>query len=221
MRYPYIVHCPRLTVHPLFKNLSTPPMVLEMGKGHPMFEEVKDLDTREFQLWLDQAMADAGTDWALASYLENREPVLSKYPQMRAEQRWYHLGLDIAVPLDTPLYAPLDGRVVESNYEPGDGNYGGHVLLAHEGPDFETFYSLYGHLNRQSLPQAGTAFKAGECFARIGDFLDNGNWFHHTHLQVITQKGLDQGWLSKGYCAASDLGEMEQLCPSPLALFTV
>ncbi len=58
----------------------------------------------------------------------------------------------------------------------------------------------------------------------IGDFHENGNWFYHTHLQVITQKGIDQGYLSKGYlskgyCAARDLAIMDSLCPSPLSLF--
>jgi hypothetical protein len=93
------------------------------------------------------------------------------------------------------------------------------VLLRHESPWFETFYSLYGHLGRESLPALGSHFAAGETFAAIGDFHENGNWFYHTHLQVITQKGLDQGYLSKGYCVAADLKIIDALCPSPIPLF--
>ena len=66
---------------------------------------------------------------------------------------------------------------------------------------------------------SAAAFSAGDAFAEIGDFHENGNWFYHTHLQVITQKGLDRGYLSKGYCAESDLKEMNELCPSPIPLF--
>ncbi len=91
----------------------------------------------------------------------------------------------------------------------------------HDSPHFETFYSFYGHLNKEKLPAAGTEFAAGEAFSYIGDFHENGNWFYHTHLQVITQKGLEQGFISKGYCAACDLAQMEDLCPSPLSLFRI
>ncbi len=159
--------------------------------------------------------------WGVSSYLENREIVLSPCPQMDEEKRFYHLGLDIIVPLDAPLHAPLDARVKESGYEAGEGNYGAHVLLMHESPDFETFYSFYGHLNKEKLPGVGTKFAAGEAFSYIGDFHENGNWFYHTHLQVITQKGLEQGYLYKGYSAAGDLAQMEDLCPSPLPLFKI
>ena len=44
--------------------------------------------------------------------------------------------------------------------------------------------------------------------------------FYHTHLQVITRKGYDEGWVSKGYCTARDLAVMDGICPSPLSLFT-
>jgi hypothetical protein len=65
----------------------------------------------------------------------------------------------------------------------------------------------------------GKRLAAGEAFAEIGDFHENGNWFHHTHLQVITAAGLARGYLSKGYCAEADLGEINALCPSPISLF--
>jgi hypothetical protein len=91
----------------------------------------------------------------------------------------------------------------------------------HESPYFETFYSFYGHLNREKLPAQGEKFKAGEVFSHIGDFHENGNWFYHTHLQIITQMGFEQGYLSKGYCAAADLPRMDGLCPSPLSFFRI
>jgi hypothetical protein len=109
--------------------------------------------------------------------------------------------------------------VAESGYESGEGNYGGFVLLAHSSPSFETFYSLYGHLCRDKLPMTGQTFSAGAAFAEIGDFHENGNWFYHTHIQVITAKGLERGYLSQGYCAAADLKEINDLCPSPIPLF--
>ena len=69
------------------------------------------------------------------------------------------------------------------------------------------------------MPEVGGSVFAGEVFAFIGDFHENGNWFHHTHIQVITVEGLAAGYMSKGYCAEKDLGRMNALCPSPMPLF--
>lgn len=220
MRYPYVAYSDTIEIQPLFCGLTKDPLVVDMSAGSPLYDEVDVMDQQAFQAWLDTAMKDRFT-WGVASYLEDRRTILSHYPQMRKEERYFHLGLDIIVDLGTPLHAPLDSVVQESAYEEGEGNYGGNVLLRHESPWFETFYSLYGHLNREKLPRPGTKFTAGEVFAWIGNFHENGNWFYHTHLQVITQKGLDQGWRSKGYCSAGDLVIMDKISPSPLSLFRV
>jgi len=220
MNYPYIAYSQNIDIQPIFNNLAGDPLVVDMSIHSTLFDTIDVRDQKGFQKFLDDDMKDRYT-WGVSSYLENREIVLSQCPQMVEEQRFYHLGLDIIVPLATPLHAPLDARVKESGYEEGEGNYGGHVLLMHESPCFDTFYSFYGHLNKERLPAVSTFFKAGESFAFIGDFHENGNWFYHTHLQVITQKGLDQGYLSKGYCAAKDLAIMDSLCPSPLSLFKI
>ncbi|MFA5902736.1 MAG: peptidoglycan DD-metalloendopeptidase family protein [Desulfobacula sp.] len=218
--YPYMAYSDKVRIRPLFKGLTGGPLVVNLSPGSSLFDLVDIHDQQAFQKLLDEWMKDRHT-FGLASYLENRETILSRYPQMKKEKRFFHLGLDIIVALGTPLFAPLDGTVAVSGYEAGDKNYGAHVLLKHESPYFETFYSFYGHLNREKLPAAGQAFTAGEPFAYIGDFHENGNWFYHTHLQIITQKGIDKGYLSKGYCAANDLAEINDLCPSPLPFFKI
>lgn len=220
MKYPYIAYSQKININPVFKNLKGDPLVIDMSSQSPIFDNMDVRDQKEFQRRIDQMMAD-GYSWGVSSYLEDRKKALSSCPQMVEEQRFYHLGLDIIVGLDTPLHSPLAATVKDSGYESGDGNYGGHVLLMHESDLFDTFYSFYGHLNRDKLPEKGTGLKPGEPFAFIGDFHENGNWFYHTHMQVITQKGLDSGYISKGYCAAEDLFQMDDLCPSPLSLFVV
>jgi hypothetical protein len=220
MRYPYIAYCNEIDIKPVFKELTGDPLIVDLSVGSEVFTAVDITDQPAFQRWLDQTMENRHT-WGLASYLEDRETILSRYPQMREEQRYFHLGLDIIVPLGTPVCAPLDSVVQESGYEQGPGNYGGNVLLRHDSLKFDTFYSLYGHLNKEKLPAPGDRFAAGDVFAYIGDFHENGNWFYHTHLQVITQKGYDTGWVSKGYCSKQDLAIMDSICPSPLSLFRI
>ncbi|MCG8685008.1 MAG: peptidoglycan DD-metalloendopeptidase family protein [Desulfobacterales bacterium] len=220
MKYPYIAYSDQVDIKPIFNQLSGDPIVVDMSSTSDVFDNLDVRDQEKFQRRLDTMMAGKYF-WGVSSYLENREVVLSQCPQMVEEQRFYHLGLDIIVQLGTPLHAPLASTVAHSGYEAGEGNYGGHVLLFHESDAFEPFYSFYGHLNRDKLPEKGTKIDAGERFAYIGDFHENGNWFYHTHLQVLTQKAIDQGYISKGYCAAKDLGTMDCLCPSPLSLFRV
>lgn len=220
MRFPYIAYSDKVTIKPLFKNLTGEPLILDMSVNSTLFDTDDVRNQEKLQKFLDGVMKDKYR-WGVSSYLENRQVLLSQCPQMVEEERFYHLGLDIIVPLGEPLHAPLSAVVQESGYEEGEGNYGSYTLLKHESPYFKTFYSFYGHLNRERLPATGTKLKAGEVFSYIGDFHENGNWFYHTHLQIITTKGLEQGYISKGYCAARDLGQMDELCPSPLPLFRI
>ena len=218
MYYPFVLHNEEINHRPIFSGLTGDPFVADMSRNSPLLVETNVRDQRAFQRTLERLMAPE-CSWGFSPYLERRDTLLADCPQMASDQRFFHLGVDIIVPVGKPLHAPLSSIVAESDYEPGEGNYGGFVLLRHEGRQFQPFFSLYGHLDRAHLPVKGSTFDAGEPFARIGDFPDNGNWFHHTHLQVITERGLAAGYLSKGYCTASDLADMNDLCPSPMPLF--
>ena len=220
MRYPFLLYSPNIVHAPVFQDLQGEPYVLDLSYRNPMLSAMDERDQRAFQQWLDRDMAP-NHRWGFAGYLERRDSLLRSCPQMVEEARFFHLGLDVIVPLGTALHAPLDAVVQAVGYEEGEGNYGGYILLRHEGRHFETFYSFYGHLSPPSLAAEGSVLAAGDRFARIGDFHENGNWFYHTHLQVITRKGIDNGYISKGYCAADDLPHMESLCPSPMPLFRV
>jgi hypothetical protein len=222
MYYPFLLFNEGIAHRPIFPDLAGDPFVADLSPASPLLEGIDVRDQRRLQRILEAQMRGKYS-WGFSPYLEHRDTLLGDCPQMVVEGRFIHLGLDVIVPLGTPLHAPLDATVAESGYESGEGNYGGFVLLGHgpvasQGPDFEPFYSFYGHLNKNRLPAAGNTFAAGEAFAEIGDFHENGNWFHHTHLQVITTKGLARGYLSKGYCAEADLGGINDLCPNPIPL---
>lgn len=220
MYYPFIVYSNKTKLFPIFPHLEGEPYIAEMSPNSGLLKGLDARDQRTFQAVLEKEMGDSHS-WGVSPYLERRDTLLGDCPQMVAEKRFIHLGLDIIVELGTPLHAPLDAVVAESGYESGEGNYGGYALLRHEGPGIRTFYSLYGHLNKDSLPAEGTVVPGGRPFAEIGDFHENGNWFFHTHLQIITEQGKAEGYISKGYCNDKDLGKIMNLCPSPLHLFIV
>jgi len=218
MYYPFLLYSEKIEHRPVFAGLAGDPYVADLSPASPLLNGIDMRDQQAFQRILEAAMGDTYS-WGFSPYLEHRDTLLGDCPQMVEEKRFIHLGLDVIVPLGTPLHAPLDAVVAACDYEAGEGNYGGWVLLKHDSSYFEPFYSLYGHLRRDRLPAVGKTVAAGTAFAQIGDFHENGNWFHHTHIQVITQKGLDQGYLSKGYCTIADLGQINDLCPSPIPLF--
>lgn len=220
MHYPYLLYSRRARLKPLFEGLTGDPFMLDLSRHNPLLERIDVRDQRRFQALLDDQMGTAFR-WGFSGYLEERDSLLRDCPQMVEENRFCHLGVDIIVPLGTALHAPLAGRVADSGYEAGEGNYGGFVLLKHELEGCAPFYSFYGHLSRGRLPRPGERFAAGEVFAAIGDFDENGNWFYHTHLQIITESGIAAGYASKGYCTRADLMHMNDLCPSPFALLRV
>jgi hypothetical protein len=220
MYYPFLLYSKKVHHRPVLPGLQGDPFIADLSTDSPLLAAIDVRDQEKLQRILEDRMGQQYR-WGVSAYLEHRDSLLADCPQMVADRRFIHLGLDVIVAVGTPLQAPLDATVVESGYESGEGNYGGYVLLKHESPLFDTFYSFYGHLCKTRLPSPGDTFAAGAAFAEIGDFHENGNWFHHTHLQVITDKGLELGYLHKGYCSEKDLAEMNELCPSPIPLFKV
>jgi len=220
MYYPFLLYSEKVKHRPVFPGLKGDPFIVDLSINSPLLQGMNVRDQEELQRVLDEKMGSEYS-WGVSPYLERRDTLLGDCPQMVAEKRFIHLGLDVIVRLGTPLHAPLDAIVAESDYESGEGNYGGYVLLKHESPSFETFYSFYGHLCQDRLPAAGKTIPAGAAFAEIGNFHENGNWFYHTHIQVITRKGLERGYITKGYCSEKDMVEIDDLCPSPVPIFKI
>ena len=139
------------------------------------------------------AISDAGAIVGAGGYDEAR--LIYAAPRSRAatvldERRTVHIGLDLTMPAGSPLYAPFDGVVHGFEDAAARLDYGPVIVLRHEiaGDEPLTFYTLYGHLSRQSLAglHVGQAVKAGEPFAAIGPAPENGDWWPHVHVQIIT-----------------------------------
>jgi len=59
-------------------------------------------------------------------------------------QREFHDGVDIAIPVGTPIIAPKDGRVVASGYSQSFGHF---LRLAHD----DGYTTFYAHLSRVAV----------------------------------------------------------------------
>ncbi|PIR48267.1 hypothetical protein COU80_04830 [Candidatus Peregrinibacteria bacterium CG10_big_fil_rev_8_21_14_0_10_55_24] len=195
------------------------PFILDLSDQTPLSSATLN-DQAQLQQYIETTFYPA-YQWGVATYLEYRSSLLSRFPQMAAEKRYYHLGVDIIAPLHTNVHAPAAGSVFFSGYEEGEGNYGGLVVLQHRDASGTPYYSLYGHLDKERLPQEGEHIEQGALFARMGDLTCNGHWFFHTHVQLLTQKAIDEGWIHRGYCTKEQLSTLDAYCPSPLPFCSV
>lgn len=72
----------------------------------------------------------------------------------------FHSGIDIAAPLNTPIYAAADGEVT---YASRNGGYGLMVRIDHD----NTYETLYAHLNRIDV-EVGDKVNKGDVIGGMG-----------------------------------------------------
>jgi murein DD-endopeptidase MepM/ murein hydrolase activator NlpD len=130
------------------------------------------------------------------------------------EPRTIHLGIDVWTDAGTPVCTPLDAVVHSTAINDAYGDYGGTVILAHDG-----FFTLWGHLaHREVLELAdGAVLAAGAAFARLGSREENGGWPPHLHLQQILDL-LDRRGDFPGVARRSERARWLSLCPDPWPL---
>lgn len=206
-------------IHPLFGDfLKGKPYIFDFSSNNSKTLEYNLTDFKQFNTMIFDELEASGHQWGVGRYLEERKTLLRAYPNIIEEQRYYHLGLDIIVPYDTPMHSPLDADVHKTGKETIVGNYGGYVILKHN-INRVVFYSFYGHLKTPHLVNVGDKIKAGQKFAHIGQESDSGGWFCHVHVQILTQAAIDDGYTDWGYISPALLLKVETYFPSPYFLF--
>lgn len=131
------------------------------------------------------------------------------------EERNIHLGVDIWASAGTSVLAALDGEVHSFANNAFHGDYGPTIILKHTFEMLE-FYTLYGHLSLQSIPnlELGQQFKAGEKIGELGDSGVNGDYAPHLHFQIILDIQNHFGDYP-GVCSQKDLDFYMDNCPDP------
>ena len=138
------------------------------------------------------------------------------------ERRTIHLGVDLFVSAGSSVYSPLNGVVHAFANNPERLDYGPVVILRHGPGGGEEFFTLYGHLSRESLGKLkiGQSIVKGERIGRIGAMAENGGWPPHLHFQVITDL-LDRGTDFPGVALAAERGLWADLSPNPNLLLRI
>jgi murein DD-endopeptidase MepM/ murein hydrolase activator NlpD len=78
------------------------------------------------------------------------------------KRKTFHHGVDVALPVGTPLTAPADGVVVHKNRT---ASAGFNLILRHEG----TWHTVYYHLQKASHLPLNSKVKTGDLIAHSGN----------------------------------------------------
>jgi len=175
-------------------------------------------NTVRFTEYVEKQISEAGATYGIGGYNEHRtiyqRSVVFDTPEGE-EPRRLHLGVDIWGPVDTPIYAPLEGTVHSFGFNEAFGDYGATLILQHEVNGL-LFHSLYGHLSLKSIQDKmeGQEIEKGAWIASFGDIAENGNWPPHLHFQLILDM---QGYKGDypGVCKYSEKEVFLANCPDP------
>src|SRR5258708_26719035 len=173
-----------------------------------------------------RAMKCAGASVGVGRYDEPRllytSALFGASGNPTGERRTVHLGMGLFAEPGSSLSAPLDGvvHIVANNSAPLD--YGPLVILRHETSGGEEFFTLYGHLCKDSLVglEAGQRVARGQRFARVGAEHENGGWTPHVHFQIILDL-LEMGADFPGVAYASQPSRWTSLSPDPNLLLAI
>ncbi|MGI9408332.1 MAG: aminotransferase class III-fold pyridoxal phosphate-dependent enzyme, partial [Hyphomicrobiaceae bacterium] len=169
----------------------------------------------------------------VAAHAPNGEPVLGRYAEPRlictapgffsgdhpvSDRRTIHMAIDVFLPAETPVRAPLDGIVHSVEICPEHLGYGGVMTLRHETKEGAPFFTLYGHLAHEVTKRhaVDARIKAGDVIALLGSDGENGGWPPHLHLQLGLFDAPGSEW--PGVADPDEWDVWQQLCPDPAVL---
>ena len=206
---------------------TTPAIVLDLGVSSPLVsgDAAQNAEPALTERILGE-MRRAAVEVAVGRYDEPRllyvAPAFATGPRSTDEHRTIHIGLDLFARAGTPVFAPIAGTVHAAADNAADQDYGPVIILRHETDDGTPFFTLYGHLSRESLAgrEPGQPVRAGEQIATLGEPAVNGGWTPHLHVQIITDL-LDLGTDFPGVAAPSQRPAWRTLCPDPNLLARV
>ena len=169
---------------------------------------------------IQHAVKAAKASIAVGRYNEARpvytSPAFAATANPTGEHRTIHIGIDLFADPGTPVSAPLDATVhaFADNNKPLD--YGPVIILRHETGEGLEFFTLYGHLSRESLLtlRIGDRIAAGKPFGYIGEAAENGGWTPHLHFQIILDL-LELSTDFPGVALASQRDVFTHLSPDP------
>jgi 4-aminobutyrate aminotransferase-like enzyme/Ser/Thr protein kinase RdoA (MazF antagonist) len=200
---------------------TNPVAVLDLSVGSPLLSsDPAQNDEPHLTPRVTEIMKQTGVKVAIGQYDEARyfytSPAFATGSSPTDEFRTLHLGIDLFTEAGTVVYAPLGGILIAYADNASPQDYGPVIVVQHQAGSGETFYTLYGHMSRESLTglKVGEQIKKGQKLAEIGNADVNGGWTPHLHFQIITDL-LELGTDFPGVARPSQHEVWKSLCPDP------
>ena len=167
-------------------------IILDLSKnGKIDGSSINDLSVKEFCELIENAMYKKNTRFAYGKWGESRDiytnDLFNSSEKQSKEKRNIHMGVDVFCKEGTDVSSPLAGKISFIANNKKELDYGPMLILEHSNQSDESFYTLYGHLELNSIKslEQGQSIRAGEVIARVGSPPENGNWPPHLHFQLI------------------------------------
>ncbi len=204
------------------REINFPETFLGYLQSHPelKFGQKDIIDPEKCAQLLEKIQKDLGIYWSYGGWLENRSMLLGD-SYLKATKSWIHLGIDINLPVNTPIRATLNGTVymADSDY-PEEGGWGNFVILQHN-LNGTVFYSISGHLSNKKVVTKGQKILRGETIGYVGNTTENGFWFPHVHFQLISKEEMrrqENPFTLDGYGQEKDITYLRKNYPDPLVI---
>ncbi len=187
-------------------------LIFDLSKENQELASIINSDVKVKDDYVKSKIRSAKAKLGVGRYLEDR----SVYEwSSKFGNRSIHLGMDLFLPAGTEVFAFMDCVVHSFKDNSDDGDYGPTIILKHAINDVP-FYSLYGHLSKNSLKgkTRGAIIRKGEMIGRIGDIRENGSWPEHLHFQLLRDMQGREGDFP-GVASREDLEEYKKVCIDP------
>ncbi|MBI3440341.1 MAG: peptidoglycan DD-metalloendopeptidase family protein [Proteobacteria bacterium] len=151
------------------------------GKSNPL------IDPQQCDDWVKKIAAQHHVDYTYGGYLEDRSHLWRGHYLPKGPQA--HLGVDYNVPAGTKVIILSDAEVMHVGRDGSFGGWGGVLVFRLDKPPYKgADYLYYGHLAWDDTVSLGQKLKAGTLVGHIGKPHENGVWFPHLHVQMVSER---------------------------------
>ena len=198
---------------------------IDLSENNADLNRINITSSEEFSAFLNDFLQKEGKQVAYGGYNELRKLYRRSGLFTASEEedlnRNIHIGTDVWAEEGTDVLAILKGKIHSFNDNAAFGDYGPTIILRHRF-DGKLFYSLYGHLSRNSLKgiKEGQKVEKGERIATLGGSSENGDYAPHLHFQLI--RDLQGKWGDyPGVANKREIGFYLENCPDPDLLLKI
>jgi len=118
---------------PIVKGVFDDYVWIDLSNKNTALAKVDTNNSEKFSEYVNQFLSDNNSKIAIGVYNEPRSIYKrsEEFNSTELEERFIHLGLDLWTKVNTPIFAPLEGKIHSFKNNAIEGNYGPTIILEH------------------------------------------------------------------------------------------